>query len=753
MSDVSAPVPLGPLAADRKPPDAAVDHPDDVSQVETPPSVTVDPFLLPAGTDAHFVLLLVSVVGASILLFTLTFNSIGPLWDAKTANEQRCQFDAEQAVPDDSFAANVQRNHLANACEAPILLLEAASEVGGVIVLLAVTLGLYWWLPKRSVRRLGLRRLRTADAPGVVEAVQALSLRAGLRQAPELAWNPLNRASGGVAFGHWGRRYLGLYGGTYFRLRRKPQLFEAVALHELAHIRNADLDKAGLAVTVWWAFLATALLPATAAILIGGRFSPSTPIAFGWRLVALAGLVGLTRAAVLRTRELFADARAAGWAGGPDAMLQAVGELRPAARSAPRWRLPAVLVRGLALHPSVAERSQALLAPAALFRTDYWAAFATGAAVTLALENLNTLLEQLMPDQGELAGAVSALALAPLAVAVVALPIWRKVVYARIVKAAADAHSAIGLGLAFGAGLFVGWHLSLAAYALDSSTSVIAGGQRLTFELVFAVYILGCMAVFVAWLTVCASAWTNEIEQRARPLRRALLAAVVAGALILIVWLDFTNYAIHGGLAGLQGLGSGTATAQLADIGIPAGISPEMSVVVEVFGFSLLELSASTVTLLALALVWAFPLAAARLRGARHPSAPALRVRPILIGAVAGGLLTVPLLAAQFLVVGADANPFQTAIVSLVLFAVAPTLVGVLVARGSTWLGPLQGLCAAQLGGLLAAGIIVLIISAAGVEMPSSIWLSMLNGGTIVAGVPIMLAGSRRTTQPGPQTD
>ncbi|HEY0700859.1 MAG TPA: hypothetical protein VGD43_24010 [Micromonospora sp.] len=77
--------------------------------------------------------------------------------------------------------------------------------------------------------------------------------------------------------------------------------------HELAHVRNRDVDLTALAVATWWAALAVTVPP----VLLVAVRAPDLLFSFGWRLAGLMLVLWLLRASVLRVREYYADARAA----------------------------------------------------------------------------------------------------------------------------------------------------------------------------------------------------------------------------------------------------------------------------------------------------------------------------------------------------------------------------------------------------------------------------------------------------------
>jgi Peptidase family M48 len=101
---------------------------------------------------------------------------------------------------------------------------------------------------------------------------------------------------------------------------RQPAAFEAVILHELAHIRNKDVNQTYLAIAIWRAFVLAALLP-LAGLLTLSHVPISAPRVL-WRVAVSALTVYLLRNSVLRSREFGADARVREF--DPDTSLGAV---------------------------------------------------------------------------------------------------------------------------------------------------------------------------------------------------------------------------------------------------------------------------------------------------------------------------------------------------------------------------------------------------------------------------------------------
>src|SRR5262249_38985388 len=143
-------------------------------------------------------------------------------------------------------------------CLRPVYLDQMWWVIAGVGLLFGLAGLLYlvhpWWL----IRRGRLTRLREDDGPELVAELAGLSRLAGLAREPVFLLGPRPRV-GGQAFGRVGRRYVRLNAGLTACHTTDPALFRAVVLHELAHLRNRDVDQAYLARAIWWSFLALAL--------------------------------------------------------------------------------------------------------------------------------------------------------------------------------------------------------------------------------------------------------------------------------------------------------------------------------------------------------------------------------------------------------------------------------------------------------------------------------------------------------------
>ena len=126
-------------------------------------------------------------------------------------------------------------------------------------------------------------------------------------------------------------------GGLVTRQIADPPAFRAVVRHELAHLRNRDVGphvrdhrRSGTR------SCSSGVLPFAVVVSTSRQ---RHLVALGWRLLALAALVYLTRNAVLRAREVYADVRASVPDGREGALRRILGGLPRARRVAvaPLW--------------------------------------------------------------------------------------------------------------------------------------------------------------------------------------------------------------------------------------------------------------------------------------------------------------------------------------------------------------------------------------------------------------------------------
>lgn len=216
-------------------------------------------------------------------------------------------------------------------------------------VLIGLGVLLYLLLP---YWRIGTRRLVDLTAVGrtdVQTEIEGAMRSAGIRARIRL--DPSDPRIDGVAFGHVGRRYLGINRGLLHLFDVDRSGFDAVIGHEIGHLRNRDLDITYLSVALWWSFVVLIALPSL--FLFPEFLDPSGwGSAAWWRLALMTGVIHLTRNGVLRAREYYADAYAAGDPAGRESLARLIGA--QVIEPVPWWS------RILRIHPVPSHRLSAL---------------------------------------------------------------------------------------------------------------------------------------------------------------------------------------------------------------------------------------------------------------------------------------------------------------------------------------------------------------------------------------------------------
>lgn len=184
--------------------------------------------------------------------------------------------------------------------------------------------------------------LRDSGSPDLLEPLVGLQHTTALTVPITYYLDRLNPRSSALAFGRPGLRCVVLSGGLERLTDSDPEAFNAIVLHELAHIRNRDID-IGFFTILAWRFTLPILAWMAYNDAISSIITPDTSdaatasdVLAGCQTVAL-GVVGLLlRNSVLRSREAFADQRATQWTGEVDSFAKMLTAYFPERRA--RWR-------------------------------------------------------------------------------------------------------------------------------------------------------------------------------------------------------------------------------------------------------------------------------------------------------------------------------------------------------------------------------------------------------------------------------
>jgi Zn-dependent protease with chaperone function len=471
----------------------------------SPRSPRINPFAFPTDTDLRFVLLIFSVLSSTLFVYNLlSADFLG----AQINIALQCTRSVPTSLSGDlTSLVIIQQQNLNTACQSSYRYLLLGWFIGGIALVLLVAFIIYLLTPIWVLRREKLVPISVEDAPEVVAYLKSLCQEAGLSEFPLFVWNPLNQVSNGLGFGSLRRYYVMLTGGLVTLFYTDQPVFRAIILHELSHLRNADVNKTYFTIAIWWAFVLVALVPLAVYLLIRLPFTPLLTANLIWRVLVLAVFVYLTRNALLRAREFYADLRASTW---PDVakalnrVLATRGQAGKLGQAHPSWQ------KLISVHPTSDERSLVLYDTRRLFRAGWWTAFGVGFAAGIALLPLQTLFS-LFLDQSQIdfrvtvmpSLLVTVLLLTPFIVGTVGLDTWRTVFLASLQGQAPQ--GAGRLGLCLGMGIVSGIFLSLPSFLEGSSLALLV--DLFIYNLPWILLLLASLFLFFRWIASGATVW------------------------------------------------------------------------------------------------------------------------------------------------------------------------------------------------------------------------------------------------------
>lgn len=396
----------------------------------------------------------------------------------------------------------------------------------GLGLLIGVAGAFFWGIPAWKGRRSQVVEVHEVDVRGdLAPALEALAQEAGLERVT-FVLNSGRVSTSAVAFGRPGRYTVCLDGGLVARRRADPSGFRAVVLHELAHIRNGDVTIAYATVALWRAFLTVILVPQ--AVLRVRQLimdAHSAEVGAAWELLLavrsllllafLTVLVYLTRADILRSREIYADLDAVALGADPSHWPDTAATAPHPFRSfLELWRT----------HPRWDQRKLSLTDPVLLFGLQPLPTFLTGAAAVILGDQVPSLLSTLFPGGGWLNGLAPWLTALPITV-IIGVALWRAVAHA--VLTGRRPPSGLRTGLWLGAGLVVGEFLLAPT---NGSQWIPTRPEVLVLPLVAAV-------VITWWTGQCAELFVRA--WRGGTLRPAMFLGLAVSWLVFTFWFGW----------------------------------------------------------------------------------------------------------------------------------------------------------------------------------------------------------------------
>ncbi|WP_165956220.1 M48 family metallopeptidase [Streptomyces hainanensis] len=485
-------------------------------------------FLLPSATLSAFVLLIVAVLAFSVVMQPSYYHVFtGGSGDATGDPVDGCvrQGVARAGGPRATMELWARGERLPGVAECARTAFDPAHSQSFLITcgLLAVFTGLHYrFRSTRRARRRGVRPVTQENLPDLHTDLLRLAALAVPGQPVRFLIDLLDPAANGVAFGRVGRRYV-LLGRGVLRLRdRDPEAFEALVLHELAHVRNRDIDLTMITLGFFRAYALLVFTPVALGRVAYAAFGPHSGIyaASSAQLLGLALLLVVARAQVLRTREYQADARVVRWQGDPAPLGRLLAEVarRPHGRAG---RLRAWGRRLTGTHPGGPNRAAALTDPAPLLAPAFGFAVVLGACLMLLWEpsssptarwSYGSVWDQWRPEP-----------LTVLLMVVLGLTVLRAAL-----RWERPRLHALRWGLAVG--VVVGMALSPMTIAngltMPTSFGVETGNVLLRAAL---------LVSLVLWCEYLAAAWAPAVVAARRPLVVALLPCAMVVAVVLVV--------------------------------------------------------------------------------------------------------------------------------------------------------------------------------------------------------------------------
>ncbi|MET8546861.1 M48 family metalloprotease, partial [Kitasatospora sp. NPDC004799] len=448
------------------------------------------------------------------------------------------------AAVDAGFVRFTRNRSALKACTAQYVQdFDAVSVAVGVLLVVAA-LAVYGLLPVWRSRRSRVIALDELEAVGRLrQQLDELVATAGLARAPRFVVDPAAPAVGAVVFGRWRNPTVCLYGGLVATSGTDRERFRAVVLHELAHVRNKDVGITYATVALWRVFLLLVLLPWAAVgvknlLFTGtadarGQFAPFNTHQLVLGLLIVVS-VHLTRAGILRNREIYADLMAARWG----ASREPWNVPAPPRSGRARPRALAAFVELWRTHASWELRRTSLTDPKALFALDALPLFLTGLAADILVWQLGSLPYQALPAKAVL--------IAALVVGIGGVALWRAVVYAVLTGRPTPPGWPVGLWL--GAGLVAGELLGPRA----------AWNNWWPAHPEALLILVAALVLAMTWTAQNAEWWIASWRGRSlRPVMLAGLAAASAALACVLYWWYTQGEVLTGGwpytTAGLLG--------------------------------------------------------------------------------------------------------------------------------------------------------------------------------------------------------
>ncbi|KOU26379.1 hypothetical protein ADK52_09185 [Streptomyces sp. WM6372] len=390
------------------------------------------------------------------------------------------------------------------------------------VILAAATAVHYRFRSARRARRRGVRPLDPARFPTL--HAETARLAAGVEQARGAVFlvDFLDSGVNGVTCGRAGHRRIILSRGLIRLLDGNASdraAFRAVVLHELAHLRNRDVDITLVTLGLLRCCFVLMLFPRMFGDLVGLLFVPGGAPYNGPALfdsAAVGAVLLAARSAILRTREFQADARVVEWMGTAQPLLHAFDLASGASDRRPHRSVRGWWARTTRTHPTFAQRRACLADMGLLMHPGFGFAFVIGFCLPAVWDPVSSVTAQVRHG-----GGISGWWPPGLITLVLVLVLLLSTVRASLHRLGHRAEAPSPVPFRLGVSLGV-----LAGYALAPSAVVdhlMLPGVRLSSQASGWLVVALLALLFTMWCQYLGDSWARAVNLARRP------AAIVAG--------------------------------------------------------------------------------------------------------------------------------------------------------------------------------------------------------------------------------
>ena len=376
----------------------------------------LNPFALPSETDARFRLLLVAVIVISLILGNYMPVYFLPDDLSKGLLSPDVNF-TEKNPSSPDYLKESGMNMIYNSLEyfPSIMLMFFILFLSTICIIF-----IYKRYPgniKSKQKLISADKDETGKYQTLKDEIKNLSDRCGI-DPPEIYIAP-QFTTGAQAFGVRDHKSIRIDNGLRLMLFKNREKFRSVILHELGHFANRDVTKTYISQSVWKAVLYVFAIPTIILAVItllnniirkisGGLesvdikniFFQNIPsfIILILSLTAVFFTIHLLLKSILRTREFYADRRAAN-EGVKESLISYFGE------NLNREKISSGIKGFFRWHPSLKERIDCLKDPSVLFAVKYDLCFFVGLLIPFSILSILTLGKVAISLTGIVSGA------------------------------------------------------------------------------------------------------------------------------------------------------------------------------------------------------------------------------------------------------------------------------------------------------------------------------------------------------------